>query len=68
MELFVLNTHVYFNKQNEDNANTSVGEFNFPRLYTDRQKIPREKFNHLQELKLSIPKDFHLFNDSLPFE
>lgn len=38
----------------------------FPQLYKDRQKIPREKFNHLQELKLSVPKDFHSYYDNLP--
>ncbi|CAG9783180.1 unnamed protein product [Diatraea saccharalis] len=39
-----------------------------PSLYTERLKIKKTKFNHLQELKLTMESDFHAFYDSLPHE
>lgn len=46
----------------------SIGQFDFPQLYTSRRKIPRSKYNHLQELKQTMPSDYHSFYDSLPTE
>ncbi|CAH1104328.1 unnamed protein product [Psylliodes chrysocephalus] len=39
---------------------------NFMKLYTRRNSIKIQKFNHLQELKMVIPKDIHSFYDELP--
>lgn len=36
------------------------------RLHTERRKINKAKYKHLQELKEFIPRDFHSFYDSLP--
>lgn len=38
----------------------------FPDLHRSRLSIDDSKFKHLQELKPYIPKDCHLFYDSLP--
>ncbi|KAG8333225.1 hypothetical protein J6590_005982 [Homalodisca vitripennis] len=43
-----------------------LGKFDFPQLYSARLKIPRSKFNHLQELKMILPSDYHAFYDNLP--
>lgn len=41
----------------------------FPsQLYSERLKIPRSKFQHLQELKAVIGKDYHSFYDQLLFK
>jgi len=34
----------------------------------DRIKIKKEKYNHLQQLKNSMEKDYHHFFDNLPFQ
>lgn len=39
-----------------------------PPLYTQRLKIKKSKFLHLQELKLTMESDFHAFFDALPYE
>ncbi|KAG8330830.1 hypothetical protein J6590_054120 [Homalodisca vitripennis] len=44
-----------------------LGKFDFPQLYSARLKIPRSKFNHLQELKMILPSD-HAFYDNLPHD
>ncbi len=36
-------------------------------LYSKQLPIPKSKFSHLQELKKSLPSDFHSFYDSLPY-
>lgn len=41
-------------------------EANFQPLYNDRLKITAAKYQHLQELKPSIVKDYHSFYDNLP--
>lgn len=49
--------------------NSKQSEINFealPQLYKERIKIKREKYEHLQQLKISMEKDFHLFFDNLP--
>lgn len=38
----------------------------FPILYKERLKINKAKYNHLQELKMTLHPDYHLFYDSLP--
>lgn len=40
----------------------------FPKLYKDRLKIKRSKFNHLQEMKCVLPVDYHSFYDNVPHE
>jgi len=45
------------------------GPINFdtlPQLLTERIKIKKEKFEHLQQLKMSMEKDYHSFYDNLP--
>lgn len=42
-------------------------EADFPNLYNSRLKITEAKYNHLQELKMTIPGDYHCFYDELPF-
>lgn len=45
------------------------GPINFdtlPQLLTQRIKIKKEKFEHLQQLKMSMEKDYHSFYDNLP--
>lgn len=37
-------------------------------LYQDRRKIKKQKFEHLQELKRSIPTDYHDFYNNLLYE
>lgn len=39
-----------------------------PQLHNDRLKIKKEKFEHLQQLKLTMEKDYHAFFDNLPKE
>lgn len=51
-----------------EKAFQSVGKFDFPQLYSSRLKIPRSKFNHLQELKMILCSDYHSFYDNLPHE
>jgi hypothetical protein len=46
--------------------NRNVCEIQIPNLYKTRLPINQVKFNHLQELKLTIPKDYHPFYDALP--
>lgn len=41
-------------------------DVSFRPLYHARLKITEAKYRHLQELKLSIPTDYHLVYDSLP--
>lgn len=38
-----------------------------PKLYSKPLSIKREKWEHLQKLKDSIPRDFHFFYDKLTF-
>ncbi|GBM10305.1 hypothetical protein AVEN_50018-1 [Araneus ventricosus] len=42
--------------------------FAFPRLYTSRPAIPRDKWTDLQSMKKFIPSDTHAFYDSIPCE
>lgn len=35
-------------------------------LYSERLKIKREKYQHLQQLKSSLPPDYHSFYDDIP--
>lgn len=39
---------------------------NIPRLYSARIPIKKEKYQHLQELKNTMEKDYHNFYDNLP--
>lgn len=39
-----------------------------PQLHKNRLKIKAEKFQHLQQLKLSMERDYHDFYDQLPHE
>ncbi|KAK6184510.1 hypothetical protein SNE40_006975 [Patella caerulea] len=39
-----------------------------PNLHTDSLPIKKKKFEHLQQLKFVIPKDYHSFYDNLPHE
>ncbi|XP_050060947.1 uncharacterized protein LOC126551490 [Aphis gossypii] len=39
-----------------------------PQLHNDRLKIKKEKYEHLQQLKLTMEKDYHAFFDNLPKE
>lgn len=39
-----------------------------PHLYENILPIKKEKYDHLQFLKLSLEKDYHPFYDSLPFK
>lgn len=39
-----------------------------PPLYTKAIPIKKQKWDHLQQLKSSIPKDYHSFYDNLPFQ
>lgn len=40
----------------------------YPPLYTERCKINKSKWLHLQELKSVIPRDCHQFYDNLPYK
>lgn len=42
-------------------------EADFPSLYDSRLKITEAKYRHLQELKSTIPGDYHSFYDQLLF-
>lgn len=37
-------------------------------LHSERLKISKKKWDHLQELKVLIPPDCHNFYNSIPFE
>lgn len=39
-----------------------------PLLYSERLQIAKAKFDDLQDLKKSIPKDYHSFYDQLPWK
>lgn len=39
----------------------------FPRLYNERLKIKKTKWEHLQQLKKVLPHDCHLFYDNIPY-
>lgn len=39
-----------------------------PLLYSERLQIAKAKFYDLQDLKKSIPKDYHSFHDQLPWK
>lgn len=39
-----------------------------PNLYNNRLKVTKRKFDDLQSLKNSMPKDFHNYYDSIPYE
>lgn len=39
-----------------------------PQLHNDRLKIKKEKYEHLQQLKLTMEKYYHAFFDNLPKE
>uniref|UniRef100_A0A1B6L2V4 Uncharacterized protein n=1 Tax=Graphocephala atropunctata TaxID=36148 RepID=A0A1B6L2V4_9HEMI len=45
-----------------------VGSNTFSSLYSEKRKIQRFKWNHLQELKFVLPEDTHSFYDSLSKE
>lgn len=47
---------------------TPVRLAEFPRLFQNRLKIKRTKWQHLQELKVVLPSDCHPFYDFLQFE
>lgn len=47
------------------NTTTPTGHELVTRLYTKQLKIKESKYQHLQELKEVIPKDYHLFYDVL---
>lgn len=54
--------------QRRDN-NTTIKTWNqLPPLYSSRRRIKKKKFEDLQQLKRSIPIDFHDFYDNIPFE
>lgn len=36
------------------------------RVFDEIHKIKEQKFDHLKEIKNSLDKDYHLYNDSLP--
>lgn len=38
-----------------------------PQLYHERIKINKRKYNDLQDLKTSLPRDFHDFYDNIPY-
>lgn len=40
----------------------------FPDLYTSRAKIPRDKWNELQFLKMLMPSDTHKYYNNIPCE
>lgn len=40
----------------------------FPALFKERLKIKKKKYDHLQELKSILEKDYHTFYDSIPFQ
>lgn len=50
------------------NTVTTVNFANLPPLHKTRLKIKAEKFQHLQQLKQSIEKDYHTFFDNLPHD
>lgn len=37
-------------------------------LYDQRRKITKKKFSDLQQLKSSMPRDYHAYYDALPHE
>ncbi|CAH1980252.1 unnamed protein product [Acanthoscelides obtectus] len=39
-----------------------------PSLYTERRKIKKEKYEHLQILKSGLLQDYHQFYEELPYE
>lgn len=39
-----------------------------PPLYTERRKIKKEKYEHLQILKKGLLEDYHAFYDELPYD
>lgn len=50
------------------NLNVKSSPFkDLPSLYNESQKIKPQKFQHLQELKAVIPKEFHSFYDNLNY-
>lgn len=44
-----------------------VKEKEFPRLYMERLKIKKSKWEHLQQLKKVLPHDCHQFYDNIPY-
>lgn len=45
-----------------------ISSIALPQLHKNRLKIKKEKFQHLQQLKLSMERDYHDFYDKLPHE
>lgn len=39
-----------------------------PQMYSQRIKISKKKFQHLQDLKDLLPRDCHYFYDHIPYE
>lgn len=39
-----------------------------PNLYKERIRITKTKYEHLQQLKVTLPADFHAFYDNLPYQ
>ena len=46
----------------------SVSKEEPKQLYQERKKITKEKYKHLQELKMTIPEEYHEFYDNLPHQ
>ena len=38
-----------------------------PNLYSERLKIKNRKFQDLQDLKTTLPSDYHDFYDNIPY-
>lgn len=47
-------------------ASNSIININLPKLHTERLKIKKSKFEHLQQLKKVLPKDCWHYYDALP--
>ena len=55
-----------YNFLQEPRKKASDEEGTVTRLYENKIPLERTKFQHLQQLKAVIPKDYHSFYDGLP--